>query len=271
MPEGLISHKPVVGKTFSLFGEMEETTSFYLKLKKFADECIEIYGSSGDLLNELRKANNNKRSLKKYLSVRDEDSFIPFVINKGRELFSSNTKEISDHLESLPLHKRFKKIFTLTEEQYHLFMLEFELTNRINKEKFLNSGYKIALLPHCIRDLNVECKAVKDEIDMYCRGCSKECYMNQVSQILREKNIKPYIWMTAKLKPIFKELYSEHSSVGVLGIACIPELVMGMRNCNKYGVPAIGIPLDANRCSRWWSEIKPGSVTLDQLKILLDS
>jgi hypothetical protein len=59
--------------------------------------------------------------------------------------------------------------------------------------------------------------------------------------------------------------------VGVLGIACIPELVSGMRMCAGAGLPVVGIPLDANRCARWWGEFYYNTVNLRQLERLLGS
>jgi len=57
--------------------------------------------------------------------------------------------------------------------------------------------------------------------------------------------------------------------VGVLGMACIPELVRGMRMCMRANVPVVGLPLDANRCARWWGQFHPNSVNLRELEILL--
>ncbi len=59
---------------------------------------------------------------------------------------------------------------------------------------------------------------------------------------MKLKNIKAYIWREADLKKIFKIARSSGENIGAFGVACIPELVNGMRLCDKYDVPAIGIP-----------------------------
>jgi hypothetical protein len=56
--------------------------------------------------------------------------------------------------------------------------------------------------------------------------------------------------------------------LGVLGIACIPELLAGMRRCARAGVPVLGLPLDANRCGRWLGEFRQNTVNLDRLELL---
>jgi hypothetical protein len=75
--------------------------------------------------------------------------------------------------------------------------------------------------------------------------------------------------MTANLRSLFRRLNKEGKTVGVLGVACIPELVRGMRMCMRAGVPVIGLPLDANRCARWWGQFYPNTLNLEELDRLL--
>ena len=49
----------------------------------------------------------------------------------------------------------------------------------------------------------------------------------------------------------------------------IPELMWGMRECRKNRIPAIGIPLNANRCVRWFGEFYQNSIDLKELERLL--
>jgi hypothetical protein len=71
--------------------------------------------------------------------------------------------------------------------------------------------------------------------------------------------------MTANLGRLLRQ----KAALGVLGIACIPELVWGMRRCARAGMPVLGLPLDANRCARWLGEFRPNSVNLTRLETLL--
>jgi len=87
--------------------------------------------------------------------------------------------------------------------------------------------------------------------------------VNAVSTLLRENGIEPYIWMEAGLKKLFRELKDKEGGLGVMGIACVPELVRGMRMCAKLSVPVVGVPLNANRCGRWMGEFLPTSVELE--------
>jgi hypothetical protein len=44
-----------------------------------------------------------------------------------------------------------------------------------------------------------------------------------------------------------------------------------MRNCRKINIPVVGIPLNANRCVRWFGEFLPNSVDLVELERLVAS
>jgi hypothetical protein len=149
-------------------------------------------------------------------------------------------------------------------------MLEIELTNRLFVKEFIEADKKIALMPYCLQDFSVSCKSSKDGFDYRCKHCSAKCFQNHASRILEEHNIEPYIWMGGNTKQLAKYTFHEKRTFGVLGIACIPELTSGMRTCRKNNIPVIGIPLNANRCIRWFGEFFPNSIDLAELEKLLD-
>jgi hypothetical protein len=71
------------------------------------------------------------------------------------------------------------------------------------------------------------------------------------------------------MKRLAKYTLKEKRSFGVLGIACIPELTMGMRNCRKNNIPVVGIPLNANRCVRWFGEFFPNNIDIAEIENLV--
>jgi hypothetical protein len=148
-------------------------------------------------------------------------------------------------------------------------MIEIELVNRLNVAGFKSSETKLAFLPHCLRDLSQACKAKPDDLDYRCQRCSKNCFIRQSSEMLERFNIQPYIWMQVDLRHLLRLLNHQQQTTGVLGIACIPELVNGMRLCARYRTPVIGIPLNANRCGRWMGKFFDNSVNLKALQTLL--
>ncbi len=148
-------------------------------------------------------------------------------------------------------------------------MIEIELVNRMYKEAFKRSEYKFALIAHCLRDFRPDCRSVAGDIEAICKGCTKDCFINLGSDVMKKYDIHPYISVTMDLEKLFKKIKSEHQSVGALGIACVPELAHGMRLCIELNIPAVGIPLNANRCARWMKHALESSFNIKELEHLI--
>ena len=252
----------ISGKTYSLFGINDSTNVFYDFIEKILSRLLQKHSDEKLLLNKIHYASKRK---KYYINFISDNLFL----KESENVLYSFTPGVESHLKNLSIFKFRETALRLKEWQYHMYMLEFALTNKINKKYFLDSDVKIALLPHCLRDLTKECKSDVNGLDYQCKHCSKCCFINEASKILKEKNIIPYIWMTANIRTISKKYLTENKTLGILGIACIPELVRGMRSCAKKNIPAIGIPLDANRCIRWMGNFYANSVNLQKLKELI--
>ena len=259
----------VEGKTFSLFGKTGTTTEYYDKIRRLADEILIRFPDIGILVETINKFSPKKRYLKKILKNQTSDNIISNILNLIDPHLKEYTENTENHLRKLPVSKFLDRRLATSREQYHLYMLEIELTNRQFSADFKKADKKIALLPYCLQDFSVNCKSGKNGFDYQCKHCSAQCYQNQASLILKKHDIEPYIWMGGDMKQLAKYTFKEKRTFGVLGIACIPELLWGMRNCRKNGIPVAGLPLNANRCIRWFGEFFPNSVDLAELEKLV--
>lgn len=261
-------YTPVQGKTYSLFAEGEDSEHYYDEIKRLADIFLKLCPDEEKLFDLIQKA--GKRPFRLGLkTTRDDRKTLKFVRETLRQSLSIYTRNVSNHLKSLPLAKRTDSTLVTTEEQYHLYMLEIELVNRIFREEFKRSEYKFALIAHCLRDFRPECCSEAGEFEAVCRGCTEDCLIHLGSVLLKKYGIEPYISVEMDQEKLFRRLKQEHPSIGALGIACIPELAMAMRLCIRLGIPPIGIPLNANRCARWMSQAHETSFSLEQLEKLL--
>jgi len=143
------------------------------------------------------------------------------------------------------------------------------LAGLINKLKFDEADRKIALLPHCLRDLSRNCRSERAGFDTVCRGCSGSCYIHALDDLFKKYEVEPYIWMEGSFRKLYLKMKKRKQVLGIFGIACLAELKTGMEKCLKYQIPALGIPLDANRCARWMGDFHPNSVNLEQVELLL--
>jgi hypothetical protein len=256
------------GKTYSLRLASAVSDGYYEIIGHLTDTLLRSFASEAELFAKIRTLGKQRRTLRRLLAD-ETDSPDAHLLNTLHETLNSFTSSVQSHLLSLRGFDRWNRTFTMSEEQYHLAMVEIELVNRIYAARFRSCNKKYAFLPHCLRDLDAECRSAQRDIDYVCKGCSENCNVNHASKSLRLHGVKPYIWMTADLGALFRRVKKEGDSIGVLGIACVPELVRGMRMCLKHDVPVVGIPLDANRCARWWGEFHQNSVNLGKLESLL--
>ncbi len=259
----------VQGKTYNLFGDQNNSDHYFEWIDSIADHYLKSVESPIELHTDIRLlSKKRKRTFKGEGFSRTSLNRTDFI----NDLYSKlhvYTQATESHLKKLPFWKFRDKRLRTSEQQYHLYMLEIELTNRINIDSFLRSDYKIALLPHCLKDQSKKCKSIKEGFDEVCKGCSMNCYIEVASEILRKNDIHPYIWTRTNFNMLGKQLKSKNKTLGILGIACIPEVMAGLRKCSTYNIPAVGLPLNANRCARWFGEIRPTSVNLRRLENLL--
>lgn len=266
-----LTYQSVEGKTYSLFGDSGSTCGYYRLIKLLADNIL-IENDIEAVLETIRKYSPRKRFLRKIIMEQQSGSLISLCLNTIHEPLQQFTENVSGHLRNLsPVKWITDRRLATTEEQYHLYMLEIELTNRLNRQAFLRAGRKISLQPYCLQDFSVSCKASRKQFDYQCRACSKDCFQNHASRIMKEHDVEPYIWRGASIRKAAKDAYVNGLTFGISGIACIPELVAGMRKCNRHKIPVVGIPLNANRCIRWFGEFRPNSVDLDVLVSLLEN
>jgi hypothetical protein len=265
-PEKL--YKPVQGKTYSLFAKSEDSELYYAEIKHLADVFLQRCPDEKRLLGLIQEVGETTFLSRLKITGADR-KIIQFVRECLRQSLSVYTKKVSDHLKSLSFTQKRDTTLAIREEQYHLYMVEIELVNRIYKEEFKRSNYKFALMAHCLRDFRPGCRAVEGDFEPVCRGCTENCFIHLGSVLLKKYGINPYISVEMDQERLFQRLKREHSSIGGLGIACIPELARGMRLCIRTGIPPVGIPLNANRCARWMSQAQETSFNLEQLEELL--
>jgi hypothetical protein len=258
-------NEQLTGRTYSLYSIDNNTEIYFSLVKKYSSDLCRLYGNDlKKLLDDLRLASRSRKKFSTWINnIKDIDT------DTMLKSFSTFIPGLDSHLKSLKALDKYESVLGLKDYQYYTAMIEIDITNRLNISAFMKSEYKLALLPHCLHDLEKDCMAVSDGFENVCRRCSKACYVRKLNDLLNQENIHPYIWRNRTLKSMFKQLYKTYSSVGVLGIACIPELIHGTRRCFAAGIPAVGIPINANLCRRWMGEFYPNSVSLSELEMLI--
>ena len=203
----------IEGKTYSLFGNSDSTDEYYHQISTLADKILEKNPDISSVIEVLIRYSSKKRYLKKLLRNPVQDELISDWINLIDSELNQFTQKTEEHLKGLPLAKTFDNRLATSREQYHLHMLEIEMTNRMNSSGFKNSDRKIALMPYCLQDFTVSCKASKKGFDYQCKSCSAICFQNHASSILKKNNIEPFIWMGGSIKELAKSTFRNDQSL----------------------------------------------------------
>ena len=196
----------IEGKTYTLFGDSDSTREYYETIHWLAGKVASMEPDTGELIEKLRSYSSRKSSLRRALRKKREGSRMDEILCLIDPYLRKYTAKTEEHLKHIPAAKYWDRRIATTTEQYHLYMLEVELTNRLNIQAFRKASGKVALLPYCLQDFTVGCKSEKAGFDYQCRHCSSGCFQNYTSNILKTNNIEPYIWMSGNMKKLDKRL-----------------------------------------------------------------
>ncbi|MDR2203017.1 MAG: DUF116 domain-containing protein [Nitrososphaerota archaeon] len=127
-------------------------------------------------------------------------------------------------------------------------LVDMQVANLNDRNKFLESKKRALLLPHCARNyLDSRCKAVFDaNIPSYiCSHCSNDCIVNHVNKIAKEKGYDVFVLPGGSCIP---KIFSNTKYEGVVGVACGEEAKMLRPLLSNMNIAVQSIPLIKNGC-----------------------
>ncbi len=154
--------------------------------------------------------------------------------------------------------------------EYHLNMVASNWLNRAYKQSFQEKTKRIVFVPTCLKLLsNEDCQAETLGDWQVCKNCCEACQVSQLCQLEEEYNFKLYMLPhNASLKE--KPENVDMDDVGVLGVACVLNLISGGWMLSERNIPAQCVMLDYCGCKgHWHHEGIPTSLDLNQFKRLL--
>lgn len=256
------------GRTYTLTDHRGDSSGYFHLIRDLADRCLDIIPGEENLREWIRDASSWRRAIAGIVKKRSGSNRVVHILKESLSPFLTG---IDEHLRHLSLAGRLDRTLRMGRNQYLFSMLEIELTNRINADEFNRAAWRMALIAHCLRDYRADCSASPGEIDEQCGRCDEKCFVCQGSGIMENLGVAPFISVTMDHRRLLAGLREEHTDMGVLGIACIPELVTGLRLCERLAIPAVGLPLDLNRCLRWTGRCLETTFNLQELERLLKS
>jgi len=105
-------------------------------------------------------------------------------------------------------------------------------------------------MPDCLSLHNPKCEKVETRFGYVCKRCTQSCQAYEIGDLARRYGLK-IIFSKRKLEMQLEHYQKKMGDLGVIGIACIKMLAMGMRSAAEVGVPARGVLLNFSGCEHW--------------------
>lgn len=155
--------------------------------------------------------------------------------------------------------------------EYHLNMAGAEIMNRAYKSDFIKTKRKAVFLPACIRkNLDGKCKARVNKDIMCCSSCDSQCQVNKIKALGKKYDYEVFI--IPHESAAFSDKTINVGELGIIGIACITNLLAGGWKAKALGIPAQCIMLDYCGCKNHWDdEGFSTSINMDQLEKLMNN
>lgn len=157
--------------------------------------------------------------------------------------------------------------------EYHMNMVGAEIMNRAYREAFLKTKKKLVMLPACMRLMPADkCKAIEQDGSLKCVGCTENCSVNKLSKLGAEKGFKvSMVSHESSISATKTDKTLLDSDTGVVGIACVLNLISGGWMLNDMGIAAQCVLLDYCGCKNHWSkEGIPTEINFKRLEEILD-
>ncbi len=156
------------------------------------------------------------------------------------------------------------------EVEYHMNMVGAEVMNRAFRKEFEKRPRKALLLPGCMKFSQEICRANDTNLGLRCTGCSRSCNVNKLTKIGDEYGFEVYI-ISHESSAFSKSTKGDRNELGIIGVACVSNLITGGWKSESLGIPAQCVLLDYSSCKNHWHEEGfPTDINANQLMRLFN-
>ncbi|HML05205.1 MAG TPA: DUF116 domain-containing protein [Methanobacterium sp.] len=151
------------------------------------------------------------------------------------------------------------------EVEYHLNMVGAEIMNRAFNKEFEDRPRKALLLPGCMRISEDICKSEETKLGLKCSRCVKNCNVCQLTDMGDNYGFEVYI-ISHESSAFSKSSKEDREELGIVGVACVSNLIAGGWKSDSLGIPAQCVLLDSASCKNHWdSKGIPTEINTDHL------
>jgi len=185
--------------------------------------------------------------------------------------YTCNLKGFINENRAKHLWKEDIILFTRKRSEYHLNMFGAEVMSREFRESFRKRPRKALLLPGCMRFLpESECMASDTNLGMKCAGCNPSCKVNSLTKHGENGGFEVYV-VSHESSALSRSTQNDRNDLGIVGAACIMNLISGGWKSESLGIPAQCVLLESCGCQHWMDPNEPTYINEDHLMKLLDN
>lgn len=148
------------------------------------------------------------------------------------------------------------------ESEYHLNMVGAEILNRSLKKEFEKTDEKILLLPTCMSLRGSACRAKVLNGDLSCTHCTPACNISRATREMTKKGIRTVLIRHSSSFSKWLEPWSHQKTTGLIGVACVLNLLAGGFEMKRLGIPSQCIFLNHPGCRKHWKSGNPSEIDL---------
>lgn len=138
--------------------------------------------------------------------------------------------------------------------EYHLGMVGAELLNRAYRAAFQATATKAVLAPSCMRARQHGCRAIPSEDGIRCTHCTPGCRVSALVRRGEREGFGVIVISHASEFASWTKNPALRDGVGMVGVACVLNLLGGGWQATAAGIPAQCVLLDACGCKNHWDE-----------------
>jgi hypothetical protein len=189
---------------------------------------------------------------------------------RAEELLGRYTEAVGRfRRETAPDHRFREDCFLVDRRrvEYHLGMVGAEILNRVYRAEFLATAKKAVLAPSCMRAKQDGCRALVSDDGIRCTHCVPGCRVSALVRRGEREGFRVIVIAHGSQFGSWTRNPELRNGVGMVGVACVLNLLGGGWQAKAAGIPAQCVLLDGCGCRAHWDEagvstaIDPGELS----------
>lgn len=131
---------------------------------------------------------------------------------------------------------------------YYVNMIGSQILNQCYREDFKKCQKVYLFLPGCLAARGAECPASEEKDGYRCLACTETCQVRKLSETY------PHVRIVYHGSQMEQKKVEEKKSIGVIGVACVLNLLSGGMKARRLGYIPQCVILNECGCSIHWSQ-----------------